>query len=306
MIVQFYISDSFCENFLPFFLFRNCLKNLFEENKYIFELIHDLKDLKENNDNIIISNIYSININTLNIIKNIKNKKILINTEYYNNLNVINLLNEINNNNLNINIFEYNVINIEYYKTNLLNLKYFFIPLCYDIFLENYYNLNIEKINFNNKDIDILFIGSVNDRRSYILDQLKEKYNVKIFQGYTGLEENNNICKFIERSKIIINILYYSNNIIFDYYRNSFLLANKALLISEKHSNYNYSIEKDLENLEKSLINTEYNNLVNIIDKYIKISEEEYNYIVNKQYENFKKYNIEKYFNLSLNNILHP
>ena len=66
MIVQFYISDTFCENFLPFFLFRNCLKKLFEENKYIFELIHDLKDLKDDTDNIIISNIYSINILEIN------------------------------------------------------------------------------------------------------------------------------------------------------------------------------------------------------------------------------------------------
>ena len=295
MIIQFYISDSFCNNFLPFFLYRNCLKKFFEK-KYEFELIYDLKDIKQNINNIFISNIYCININTLNYIKNIENKIILINTEYYNNLNVINILIEINKYNLNIYVFEYNILNIEYYKKNLFNLKYYFIPLSYNIFLEEYYNSNINKINFHNKDIDILFIGTVNDRRKNILNTLQNKYKVHIIESYTGYEENKNICRFIERSKIVVNILYYYNNIIFDYYRNSFLLANKVLLISEKYNSFNYEIEKDLQNLEKVLIMSEYENLVSIIDKYVNINEEEYYNIVNNQYNNFKQYDMEKYF----------
>jgi hypothetical protein len=265
-----------------------------------FDLIYDLTSIENNFNNIFISNIYSIDINILNTIKNIENKIILINTEYYNNCNVINILNEINNYNLNIYIFEYNILNIEYYKKNLLNLKYYFIPLVYNCFLENYYNLNITKIDYINKDIDILFIGSINDRRNNILNNLKIKYNVHIINGYSGFEENKNICKFIERSKIVLNILYYNNNIIFDYYRNSFLLSNKVLLISEKYISYNYEIEEELKDLNNILIMTEYDNLINIIDKYINITEDEYLNIVNNQYYNFKKYNMEKYFNYFL------
>ena len=298
MKAQFYISDSFCDNYLPFYLFRNCLKNLLEKNNYIFELIYDLTYIEKNINNIFISNIYSIDINKLNSIKNIENKIILINTEYYNNCNVINILNEININNLNIYIFEYNILNIEFYKNNLFNLKYYFIPLCYNIFLENYYNLNITKIDYINKDIDILFIGSINERRNNILNKLQSKYKVHIISGYSGYEENINICKFIERSKIVINILYYYNNIIFDYYRNSFLLANKVLLINEKHISFNYEVEKDLKDLDNILIMAEYDNLVDITDKYINITQDEYLNIVNNQYHNFKKYDMEKYFNL--------
>jgi hypothetical protein len=78
------------------------------------------------------------------------------------------------------------------------------------------------------------------------------------------------------------------------------LLANKVLLISEKHNSFNYEIEKDLQDLDNILIMTEYNNLINLINKYININEEEYYNIVNNQYNNFKKYNMEKYFNSSI------
>jgi hypothetical protein len=297
MKAQFYISDSFCDNFMPFFLYRNCLKNLLEKKNYIFELIYDLTFIEHNVNNIFISNIYSIDINKLQSIKNMENKIILINTEYYNNCNVIDILNEINRNNLNIYIFEYNILNIEYYTKNLFNLKYYFIPLVYNVFLENYYNLNITKVDYVNKDIDILFIGGINDRRNNILNELKIKYNVHIISGYTGYEENKNICRFIERSKIVINILYYHYNLIFDYYRNSFLLSNKVLLINEKNINFNYEIEKDLKDLDNILIMTEYDNLVNMTDKYMNINQDEYLNIVNNQYYNFKKYDMEKYFN---------
>jgi hypothetical protein len=295
MKAQFYISDSFCDNFLPFFLYRNCLKKLLEKKNYIVELIYDLKSIEETPNNIFISNIYSVNVDILNFLKNLKNKIILINTEFYNNLNVINILNQINNYNLNIIIFEYNILNIEYYKEKLFNLKYYFIPLCYNIFLEDYYSSNTIKKDFNNKDIDILFIGSMNDRRSNILNKLIDKYKVHIISGYSGYEENKNICKYIERSKIVVNILYYYNNIIFDYYRNSFLLANKVLLISEKHNSFDYKIEKDLELLDKVLILTEYDNLINTVDRYMNINQEEYNNIVNNQYCIFKNYNMQKY-----------
>ena len=96
----------------------------------------------------------------------------------------------------------------------------------------------------------------------------------------------------------MINILYYYNNIIFDYYRNSFLLANKVLLINEKHISFNYEVEKDLKDLDNILIMAEYDNLVDITDKYINITQDEYLNIVNNQYHNFKKYDMEKYFNL--------
>jgi len=302
MKVQFYVCSNVCEHYLPFFLYRNCLKNLFEKKKYDFELIYNLSNIEENINNIFISNIYSINFDIIKNIEHIKNKIIFINTEFHSNTNINAgpILHEINNRNLNIIIFEYNILNIEYYNKNLVNLKYFFIPLTYNIYLEDYYNSNINKIDFNKKDIDILFFGSMNDRRINILNQLQNKYNVKIIQGIlSGDNEinNKNLCMFIERSKIVVNILYYYYNIIFDYYRNSFLLSNKVLLIQEKHNSFDYDIEKDLKALENHLIMVEYDKFVDVIDKYLNLSEEEYDNAVNNQYINFKKYNMENYFN---------
>ena len=37
--------------------------------------------------------------------------------------------------------------------------------------------------------------------------------------------------------------MYYDNNIIFDYYRNSFILSTRTLLITEKSSSIDYNIE---------------------------------------------------------------
>jgi hypothetical protein len=158
------------------------------------------------------------------------------------------------------------------------------------MYLENYYNLQItNKINFCNKDIDILFYGTINDRRKKILDILNNKYRVVHFKDFS---KNNQLCNYIERSKIVLNIFYYEHNKIFDYYRNSFLIANKILLISEKAHSNDYEIEIELLNLEENIILASYENIINTVDTYMNISEDEYYIRVNKQYESFKNYNM--------------
>ena len=293
MNIQFYISDEFTKFYLPFQLYRECLTKVIKEVYNIsIELIYDFKLLQNNTDTIIISNITSINDELLDILEKYNSKKIIINTEYYENFNISKYFDFINNK-PNFYLFEYNILNINYIKNTNKNIDYHFIPLCYDSFLEDYYNSRIVKKNYNEKDIDILFFGSINKRREKILNSLKRKYKLAIYKKYSN-NSNTELCNLIERSKIVLNIMYYDNNIIFDYYRNSFILSTRTLLITEKSSSKDYIIEDGLIELENNVINVEYDKIIETVDYYLKnSSEEEYNKLIDTQYNAFKNYKMD-------------
>jgi glycogen synthase len=78
-------------------------------------------------------------------------------------------------------------------------------------------------------------------------------------------KDNNELCNNIERSKIILNIHNYKYNYVFNYYRNAFLLANKAFIIYDT----NFSNEHNLIDIKNNLITIDYNNIINTIDYYI-------------------------------------
>jgi hypothetical protein len=75
---------------------------------------------------------------------------------------------------------------------------------------------------------DVLFYGSVNDRRQYIIDALKAKgLNVVALTGYGAYRD-----KYIKTAKIVLNMHYY-DSAIFEIIRVSHLLANKKCVVSE-------------------------------------------------------------------------
>ena len=57
------------------------------------------------------------------------------------------------------------------------------------------------------KDIDILFYGTMNDHRRSILTVLQKRYNVKIL---TSCWDGNELDKWILRSRILLNLHYYN------------------------------------------------------------------------------------------------
>ena len=293
MKVQYYISDEFCKFYLPFSLYRGCLTKVIKEVYNIsIEYIYDFQSLQNNTDTIIICNIYSINDHLLNILSTYDSKKILINTEYYENLNVSKYFDFINNK-PNFYLFEYNILNINYLKNTNKNIDYQFIPLCYSSFLEDYYNSQIVKKNFIEKDIDILFLGKLNRRRKNIINPLTQKYKIVTKYNFDD-KGNTELCNLIERSKIILNVLFYKSNIIFDYYRNSLILSTRTLLITEKSLSKDYNIEDGLLELESNIINVEYEKIIETVDYYLQnSSEEEYNKLVDTQHNAFKNYKMD-------------
>jgi hypothetical protein len=79
------------------------------------------------------------------------------------------------------------------------------------------------------KDIDVLFIGSMNPRRGQVLDQIGSRGAVVTvaFDSY-GAERDS----LIARAKIVLNLHFYQAKL-FEIVRVSYLLANRVCVVSE-------------------------------------------------------------------------
>jgi SAM-dependent methyltransferase len=79
------------------------------------------------------------------------------------------------------------------------------------------------------QDIDVLFYGSLNERRSSILKTLQDSgVKVHIVFGVYGKERDD----LIARSKVVLNIHFYDTKV-FEIVRLSYLLANAKAVVSE-------------------------------------------------------------------------
>ncbi len=96
---------------------------------------------------------------------------------------------------------------------------------------------SLETVPAANKDIDILFYGSRNERRGVILQELLNRgYNVKALFGLYGEERDS----WITRSKLLINIHFYEANL-FESVRVSYLVNNGIPVLSEQSPSYPWS-----------------------------------------------------------------
>ena len=94
------------------------------------------------------------------------------------------------------------------------------------------YNSNlkkIKKINFSERDIDILFYGSLNKRRYEILNSLSQNgFRVQHLKKVFGELRDS----YISRSKVVLNLHFYSSQI-FEIVRVFYLVTNGSFVISE-------------------------------------------------------------------------
>lgn len=79
------------------------------------------------------------------------------------------------------------------------------------------------------RDVDVLFYGSINERRKELLEALSEHAKVKVLLGVFGQERD----AWIARSKIVLNMHYYPTRIL-ETVRVSYLLNNRVFVISEE------------------------------------------------------------------------
>ncbi len=116
-------------------------------------------------------------------------------------------------------IWDYSLENIQVLRDQgLSNLKH--LPIGF--------HPNLQTIPKAEEDVDVLFYGSINDRREKILADLRPRCRVQeLFQIY-GPERD----AWIARSKIILNIHFYETRIM-EQARLSYLLNNGRFIVSE-------------------------------------------------------------------------
>ena len=281
-------------NYLPFNLYFNSIYNILHLKHNIL-FINNISLLPENTDFLILFiNYYELLLNT-----NIYNSKIIfIVADYL--LNVTHkqelLFNFLEINSKNIYIWEYNQLNIKIYNKSLYKISWTFIPLSYNNYLEDLYKQHANRIPYNNKQTDILFLGSLNPRRTNLLNKINNKYKLVIMENNYNINQYINL---IENSKIILNI--YSNEINkpFDYYRFALLYTNKNLVMTETLDHIDTTIEQNLLSYKEWMIMFDYNddNILDQIETYLNKSNDEIDQITQLAYDNFNKFNMETHIN---------
>lgn len=244
---------------------------------------------KNNNiDNIIVKNIdYEINKNDIillfspwfNLINN-ENRFILINSESMHVARNFHLINNFYKKNI-IFWFDYSLKNVNLLK-NINLKKVFHLPISYSVSLENKICKN------NDKSIDILFYGYLNERRLHIKEQL-EKYNLNIL-FCSSFDNPIKLYETISKSKIILIIHFYEESYCINHYRINILLSNKIFIIHE-------IVEKEEEYLDynDNIIFSEYDEIVKNCIKYLNLTQNDRDKISNNIYNWYStQHNIEK------------
>jgi hypothetical protein len=89
----------------------------------------------------------------------------------------------------------------------------------------------LERITPREEDVDVLFYGSINDRRRLVLDRLNSRgVKVEVLIGVYGEQRD----EFIARSKIVLNMHFYENRPRLEIARCFYLLANGRFVVSEE------------------------------------------------------------------------
>ena len=286
------------KRFLAFDLFiypiGNILKNVYQN----FKFISDFNDLQSNENILLIMYLNDLGKYVkkygFNIRSNIRiifiHADFLYNHSRFDQNEIITFVNKINYNKCFI--WEYSSQNIFYYNRFYPNIKYSFLPLLYDKYIEDLYTSKLErgKIPWEEKDFDIVFMGDYSERRKPYYEEIKKKYKTCIITGNNNYSEMFNL---IERSKIFVNLFSKDSNKAFDYFRLALLYSNRVFVITETPK-VDFIIEKNLSDLKDVIITCETNNYLEKIETYLNLPSEEINNITSNVYEKFKKYTLEQ------------
>jgi hypothetical protein len=156
-------------------------------------------------------------------------------------------------------VWDYSIKNVNL--LNRYNVKnVIHLPISYS---DNLKVVDCSSIPDTEKDVDILFIGSISPRRKELLERFKilNGINVLIADGGLWGDERTALLK---RSKIIINIHFYGSESLLEMARLSVLLANKCFIVSETGGDA--SMDKKLD---KGVVFGRYNELVSLCRKYL-------------------------------------
>lgn len=155
-------------------------------------------------------------------------------------------------------IVSYSRITIEKIRNqyNSFNVGMFYYGYC------GYQDLNLNV----DKDIDVCYLGGAEDRRKNIMTQLSQNFKCVYTYGVYGEDRQ----KLYSRSKIILSI--YSGDYLKNFSSGSRIfpaVSNGGFVISEK------CLDEEQDNiLSKICVNTNYENLINLIKYYLTFDKE--------------------------------
>jgi hypothetical protein len=156
-------------------------------------------------------------------------------------------------------VWDYSIKNVNL--LNRYNVKnVIHVPISYS---DNLKVADCSTIPDTEKDIDILFIGSISPRRKELLERFKLLKDINVMIADGGLWGDDRTA-LLKRSKVIINIHFYGTDSLLEMARLSVLLANKCFIVSE--SGGDTSMDKKLE---KGVVFGRYNELVSLCRKYL-------------------------------------
>lgn len=214
---------------IKLFEIDRCLHHIIDLIRYI---------LNKNNINCIIDNCIQLDDDHdiwLGIFNDGKTPKkyIMLNTEPLNLEHWNNILKKVIKNA--IFIIDYSYGNENIYKSMNID-NYIILPIGYCELHENIHN-SCEKS--KEQDIDIMFYGSLTDRRKDILSnltQFSKENNINLVIRNNNLYDYNEKSQLLSRTKIVITIASREPELLKtnDMFRLSFLLSNKIFFITEK------------------------------------------------------------------------
>jgi hypothetical protein len=163
-------------------------------------------------------------------------------------------------------VWDFSGQNVEYLESN--GIKAIYKPLGF--------HEKMKRIQHKmNKDIDVLFYGSKNERRITILKELHEKFNLKVLFGVYGEARD----AWIARSKIVLSLYYYEAKM-FDDIRLSYLMNNKVFTIIE---------DSPFKKYDDVLVFAAYHEIVDACEYFIN-NKDMRSMITNRVYDEFSKY----------------
>ncbi|MCC9622549.1 hypothetical protein LPB41_12675 [Thalassospira sp. MA62] len=123
------------------------------------------------------------------------------------------------------------------------------------------YQKELQRIDITaEQGVDVLFYGSLNDRRRKILSEIEGRgLNLKVLMGVYGKERD----QWIARSKVILNHHFYESQI-FEIVRVSYLLTNAKAVVAEVNPE---TVIDD--RFRKGVIDVPYDGLVNAVCELI-------------------------------------
>lgn len=175
-----------------------------------------------------------------------------------------------------IEIWDYSIRNIQNLKSmGLDSNKIKYVPLAYSQVLDKIPRLPVEE-----KQIDVLFYGSVNSRRMKIFNNLT-KIGIKADFNWNNLW-GSELDQKIANAKIVLNIHFYTEPIL-ETSRLQYLISNQCFVISEK------SYDPVLDNQYKQyIVFTDYDYIVETCIKYLTTDKIEREKVAEIGYQKYK------------------